>query len=235
MDSPGERIAPLERLKLFILPLLASLVIRLLRATLRITHVNREALARARGADGRRYILSFWHGRLLLMRYSYPGERITVMISRHRDGELIARTMAWFGIHSTRGSTTSGGMAALREIVRRIRDGWDAAFTPDGPRGPRHVVQPGVIEAARLAGAPIVPVTFAARSGRKLGSWDRFLVPRPFTRGVILYGEPLEVPRDARGEVLERLRLQLQTEMIDLERRADDLAAGVPGGKEAAA
>src|SRR5436309_4405291 len=136
----------LERAKLVAVPFAASLLIRSLRLTIPIRYRNVEALQRARGSEGRPYILSFWHGRLLLMRYAYPGERITVLISRHTDGEIIARTLSRFRIHSTRGSTTSGGMAGLREIVRRLRAGWDGAFTPDGPRGPRHVVQPGVIE-----------------------------------------------------------------------------------------
>ncbi len=202
---------------------LASGIIRALRATLRIDYRNRAALDAARGPRRGPYILSFWHGRLLLMRYSYPGERITVMISRHSDGEIIARTMSRFGIHSTRGSTTSGGSSALREVVRRIGDGWDAAFTPDGPRGPRHVVQPGVIEAARLSGRPIVPVSFSAR-GRTLGSWDGFLVPRPFARGVFLYGEPLHIPRRARGEELEELRRTLESRMIRLEEESDRMS-----------
>lgn len=217
-----------EPVRRTVLPLAAYLLIRALRATLRIRFLNDAALDRARGREGRPYILTFWHGRLLLMRYAYPGRRITVLISRHRDGELIAQTLARFGAHSTRGSTTSGGSVALREIVRRLRDGSDAAFTPDGPRGPRHVVQRGVIEAARLSGSPIVPVTFACRSGWRLGSWDGFLVPRPFTKGLFVYGEPMEVPAGARAEELEVLRQRLQDEMVRLERRSDALALGEP-------
>jgi lysophospholipid acyltransferase (LPLAT)-like uncharacterized protein len=212
-----------EPMRVRLVSLLASGLIRLLRATLRVEYRNADALDRARGPEKGPYILSFWHGRLLLMRYAYPGDRITVMISRHQDGEYIAATMRRFGIHSTRGSTTSGGTAALREMVRRLVEGWDAAFTPDGPRGPRHVVQPGVLEAARLSGRPIVPVTFAARSGRRLASWDRFLVPRPLTRGLFLYGEPLHVPRATRGEAMEALKQELQGRMIALEAEGDRL------------
>ena len=113
-------------------------------------------------AEGRSFILAFWHGRLLLMRYAYPGKRITILISRHSDGEMIARTMELFGLHASRGSTTEGGAAGLREIVRRVRQGYDVGFTPDGPRGPCHVAQAGVVLAARLARVPIVPVGFGA-------------------------------------------------------------------------
>src|SRR5207249_3223372 len=88
------------------------------------------------------------------------------------------------------------------------------------------VVQPGIIEAAKLSGSPIVPVTFACRFGWRLGSWDRFLVPRPFTWALVMYGEPLHVPDDARGEALEQFRKRLETEMIALEERADAAVRG---------
>jgi lysophospholipid acyltransferase (LPLAT)-like uncharacterized protein len=135
-------------------------VIRLLRAT---TRIRREIPEAVRGIQqrGDPYILAFWHGRLFLMPYAYTGRRIAILISEHRDGELISRTMHRFGFATARGSSTRGGAAGLREIVRMIRAGSDAAFTPDGPRGPREIVQPGVIAAARISGAPIVPVTFS--------------------------------------------------------------------------
>jgi lysophospholipid acyltransferase (LPLAT)-like uncharacterized protein len=141
-------------------PRLAALAIRLVRSTTRIRREYPEATRKTLRL-GRPYILAFWHGRLFLMPYAYPGRRIAILISEHRDGEMISRTMHRFGLETVRGSTTRRGAAGLREIVRSIRGGSDAAFTPDGPRGPRCVVQPGVIAAARLSGAPIVPVTFS--------------------------------------------------------------------------
>jgi lysophospholipid acyltransferase (LPLAT)-like uncharacterized protein len=96
------------------------------------------------------------------MRYAFPGKRITILISRHSDGEMIAHTMELFGLATTRGSTTEGGAAGLRAVVHRVREGYSVGFTPDGPRGPRHVAQAGVVQAARLAGVPIVPVGFGA-------------------------------------------------------------------------
>jgi len=113
-------------------------------------------------AEGKPFILAFWHGRLFLMRYAFPGQRITILISRHSDGEMIARTMELFGLHASRGSTTEGGAAGLREVVHRVREGYCVGFTPDGPRGPRHVAQGGVVAAARLARVPIIPVSFGA-------------------------------------------------------------------------
>lgn len=143
------------------IPYVANFLIRFVRHTMRIRHVGRETIEGLRRSK-RPFILAFWHGRLFLMRYAYPGRSITILISRHRDGEMIARTMELFGLHTTRGSTTEGGAAGLREVVRRVREGYDVGFTPDGPRGPRHVAQMGVIQAARLARIPIVPVAFGA-------------------------------------------------------------------------
>ena len=163
-----------DAILLFAVPRIAALLIRLIRSTTRIRRENERVI---RDAESRRepYILAFWHGRLFLMPYAYPGRRIAILISEHRDGEFISRTMNRFGFLTARGSTTRGGATGLREIVRRIRRGWDAAFTPDGPRGPARTAQPGVIAAARLSGAPIVPVAFSCSkknsSGRGTASW----------------------------------------------------------------
>ena len=211
---------PPEMLTRTLGPWLAAGIIRLLHATMRIRHVGRESLDALESA-GERYIHAFWHGRLLLMPYSYRGPRITILISQHRDGEYISRTMERLGFQTTRGSSTRGGAAALRAAVRRLREGYDLGITPDGPKGPRHRVQPGVIEAARLSGAPVVPVTFAARPARALDSWDRFVLPAPFGRGLFLYGEPMWVPRRASREEREDLRRRLEGELIGLTDRAD--------------
>ena len=144
-----------------LVPWIANLLIRAVRRTMRVRYAGREIVDEMIAA-GKPFILAFWHGRLFLMRYSYPGKRITILISRHRDGEMIARTMELFGLHTSRGSTTEGGAAGLREVVRRVREGYDVGFTPDGPRGPRFVAQMGVVQAARLARIPIVPVGFGA-------------------------------------------------------------------------
>jgi hypothetical protein len=207
---------------LWLVPLLASLFIRLLRRTMRLRHVARGNLESLESA-GSNYILAFWHGRLLMMPYCYRGNRMVIMISRHRDGEFIARTMQRFGHGVVRGSSTQGAMAALKALVRHLRQGGDAGVTPDGPRGPRAVVQPGTLQAAKLAGVPIVPVSFGASRAWSMASWDRFLVPMPFSRGTFFYGEPLIVPRNADGEQMEALRLRLERDLQDLTRRADRL------------
>jgi lysophospholipid acyltransferase (LPLAT)-like uncharacterized protein len=154
-------------LELFLVPRLAAWWIRVARACTRIRYEGRgklEELQRQKAP----YILAFWHGRLFLMPYAYPGSRIAILISEHRDGELISRTMQRFRFTTARGSSTRGGALGLREILRKLSAGFDAAFTPDGPRGPRESVQGGVIAAARLSGAPIIPVAFSCSKKNSL-------------------------------------------------------------------
>jgi lysophospholipid acyltransferase (LPLAT)-like uncharacterized protein len=175
---------------------LAAGLIRTLRATVRLRYHGADRI-RAWEAAGDHFILAFWHRHLLLMPYGYRGRRISVLISQSRDGELIARTVARFGIDAARGSSSRGGLAGMRALLRKAEDGWDLAFTPDGPRGPASQVQPGVVLAAAATGLPIQPVAVAASRAHRLRSWDRFLVPLPFAAVHFVYGEPLAVPRRA--------------------------------------
>jgi hypothetical protein len=178
------------------------------------------------------FILAFWHGRILMMPKSWrAGVKIHMLISRHRDGELITRAVKPFGIDTIRGSAAKpgkeadkGGLAALREILRALKQGECIGITPDGPRGPRMRATDGVVTIARLSGVPIIPAAWSARRRWMLNSWDRFLVPSLFTRGVIVWGAAIHVPRDADGPALAALRLQVETAMNDLAAEADRLA-----------
>ena len=208
-------------------PVLASGFIRTLRATMRFSSEN-DSVVRALHEAGRPYVHAFFHDQLLLMTYSYLGRdygrTLAVLASRHRDGEYVARTLERFGHLLVRGSTGRGGAAGLVEMIRHLRAGRDAAFATDGPRGPRHRVQIGVVEAARLGKAPIVPVAFAASRAKRLRSWDRFQVPAPFSRGVVVYGTPIAVDPAADRAVMERQRAALEDELEALTRRAERLA-----------
>jgi lysophospholipid acyltransferase (LPLAT)-like uncharacterized protein len=200
----------------------AVVVVRLLRVSVRLRH-HGDGELRRRERAGQRVIIAFWHRHLLLMRYAYRGERISILISRHRDGELIARVMESFGLGTTRGSSTRGGVAAVRALLRRVREGYDLAVTPDGPRGPVGEVKLGVIQLAALSGVPIQPVALAASRCRRLASWDRFLVPLPFCRVEMVYGEMLSVPR---GADLEATAGELARRLDGAEAEAERLAAG---------
>ena len=181
-----------------------GLYVRLVRATGRWTEEGAEIRTRLM-ASGRPFIVCFWHGQLLLMTPFWPREmRIKMLISRHRDGQLIARTVARFGIGTIPGSSSKGGTRALRMMTRALQAGECIGVTPDGPRGPRMRANPGVVHAARLAGVPIVPAAGVAARRRVLGSWDRFIVPLPFAGGTVQWGEPIEIADDADPESVRR-------------------------------
>jgi lysophospholipid acyltransferase (LPLAT)-like uncharacterized protein len=199
---------------------LAAAVIRLLRASVRLRH-HGDRRVREWERAGERFILAFWHRHLLLMPYAYRGRRISVLVSRSRDGELIARTVARLGIDSSRGSSSRGGAAGLRSLLRKAGEGYDLAFTPDGPRGPSGIVQPGVILAAAATGLPVQPVAVAASRARRLRSWDRFLVPLPLSTVHFVYGEPLTVERRADPEpAAAELKRRLDAAEAEAERLA---------------
>jgi len=137
--------------------LLSSWLIRGLHATLRVGHVNPENLT------GKQCIVAFWHAHLLLMLHTKWTGQWVVMISRSRDGEYIASVFEHYGLEAARGSSTRGGSAALRKMIRAARDGKGIVFTPDGPKGPNRIVKPGLVLAAQATGLPIVPIAFAAK------------------------------------------------------------------------
>jgi lysophospholipid acyltransferase (LPLAT)-like uncharacterized protein len=210
----------INSLILAIVPPLAYWIIKLLSWSMRIEvvngHVQDEYRRRGEPAIG-----AFWHGRLLMMPAGYRGHRLTILISLHQDGELISRTAEYFGFRPIRGSTTRGGFSALREMLKVSQEGYDIAITPDGPRGPRYHVQDGIIELARRTGMAIVPLTFSASRKKVFRSWDRFLFPYPFSRGVFIWGEPVFVPRQMNDGEFELKRLLLERRLREITDRAD--------------
>lgn len=173
-------------------------------------------------AQGRTPLLCFWHGRMLIMAPAWPLDRkIHMLISAHRDGRLIARAIAHFGISTVVGSTSRGGAAGLRAMTSKLQAGEPVAITPDGPRGPRMRAQIGVASIAKLAAAPVLPVSFSTNRGVQLGSWDRMLLPLPFGRGVIVVGKPIDVAADADANELERARQRIEAALNDITDEAD--------------
>ena len=195
-------------------------LIRAIFATPRIETVGAEIHRRVR-RGGRNVIFAFWHHDQLLFAHTHRRQGIHVMVSRHADGDLITGPLTGAGFRFVRGSTTTGGSAALRRMVRLGREGRDLAITPDGPRGPRHEVQPGVITLARLTGLPILLGSWTADRLWELNGWDRFRVPKPFSRIVVVLGGPFVVPRDADAAEEERLRRQLGEMLLQDGHRAE--------------
>ncbi len=158
-----------EKIMMAALPLLAQGIIRALRATMRMEYVDYGPY-RELASKGSRVIIAFWHGRLLMMPYCYLGKGISIMVSQSKDGELIARTVAGFGMDSVRGSTTRGWLAGIKGLLRAAKQGRDLAITPDGPKGPAMKAQMGAIQLAKATSLPIIPITFGASKKKHLAA-----------------------------------------------------------------
>jgi lysophospholipid acyltransferase (LPLAT)-like uncharacterized protein len=165
------------------------------------------------------FILATWHSRLFLLSYLRIGDRpLIALISGNRDGQLISKIARMFGIYTVVGSSSRGGSKAIREMIRLSRDGHSIYVTPDGPRGPAMIAQRGVVELARLTGLPILPAAASTSCGGERDTWDRILVPYPFGRTVVRWGEPIRVGKNAN---LDTVRARVEAALTDLQQRAD--------------
>jgi lysophospholipid acyltransferase (LPLAT)-like uncharacterized protein len=169
-----------------------------------------------------------WHGQILLLPYLYGRRfRIHALTSRSRDGEILSRFVQGFGIRVERGSSSRGGARALLALARVLgEEGANAFIVPDGPRGPRHVAQNGALMLAKMTGVPMVPMGVGAAPRKVLRSWDAFMVPYPFARAVVVFGDPIAVPRDADRGVIETKRRELEAALQAVTAEADRAAGG---------
>jgi lysophospholipid acyltransferase (LPLAT)-like uncharacterized protein len=212
-----------------LVPFLAAILMKILTYTLRVRYQAEEPVQDF-AAGQERFILAFYHRRLVMMPKAYPfrrstpgGERrgVAILSSDSKDGERSAATWRWFGIHAVRGTAGHSGAQALVKMIRVVKDGWDLGITVDGPRGPRQQVKAGVLAVSRKTGAWIVPVCVAYEQAWKLRTWDEMLVPRPFSGVVVRYGAPFQVAADSDEE---RHRLSLETSLNQMEAWAEGLA-----------
>lgn len=181
-------------------------VLQMLARTWRVRCEGREGVERMR-ADRQPMVMTCWHGELLPLMWHHRDEGVATLISEHRDGEIVARVAERLGFRLVRGSTSRGAGRALLGLVAMLREGHDLAVTPDGPRGPAHVYAPGAIVAAQRANAPVVPTAIAVDRAWRLRSWDRFIIPKPFARIVVVYAPPTRVAAsDPRGAAEEAAR-----------------------------
>jgi lysophospholipid acyltransferase (LPLAT)-like uncharacterized protein len=210
-----------DKIFLFLASWIGPVIIYLLGKTLRIDRVGEDNLASVQ-KKSKNVIYAFWHGRMLILAFSHRWHRIHILISQHRDGEYIARIIHRLGFVSVRGSTTRGGSKAIFEMCEKIASGYDVGVTPDGPKGPRFEVQPGSIYMAQRSGLPIIPITASAQKLWTLPTWDGFIIPKPFSRTVIMLGEPTYVPSESSAEELEKIRIDLEGKMQELTVKADN-------------
>ena len=209
-----------------LVPYLVYAAHRLLKATLRTERIGFEAVENLVERD-ERFVLSFWHRRLVMMPLAYPfrrknaqGERrgVAILSSDSKDGERSAATWRWYGIHAVRGTAGHSGAQALVKMIQVVKQGWDLGITVDGPRGPRQEAKAGVLAVSRKTGAWLVPVCVAYGRAWRLRSWDEMLVPKPFSKVCVYYGEPFRITQIQEEEAALKA---LETRLNDLETWAE--------------
>jgi len=178
------------------------------------------------------FIAVFWHGRMVMMPGTWrrvgSGRAMRMLISMHRDGVTISKVIAHLGIATIAGSTSRGGTAALHAMLRTLRAGGSVGITPDGPRGPRMRASPGVATVASRMSVPVFAVSYSATRRRLFKSWDRFVLPLPFTRVVVVMKGPIEVPHNSGAAALEEMRARIEAALNEATREADEACGLAP-------
>jgi len=170
-----------------------------------------------------RLIFAFWHNRIFLLPYLFRKywiprgrQRVAVLVSRSKDGQMLADVLSAFRLRCVRGSSSRGGREALRELTRLVEEGFDIGITPDGPRGPRYVLQPGCVDLAQLTGARIVPISYDVSWKYVFKSWDAFMLPLPFARCTVRMAAPVSVSRELSTDQVEQVRADLENRLRTL-------------------
>jgi len=205
----------LDRFVVRVVPRLIHGVYFLLSRSIRWEYVGQRFVP----DHSRRFLLSFWHARMLMMPHAFRGWQGYMLISEHRDGGFIADTMHLIGIRTVRGSSTRGGARVLLQMIRKVKkENCDLGITPDGPKGPCEMVQKGTVQLAIKTGLPILPVCYATNRQWRIRSWDRFYIPKPFSRGVFVFGEEIPV---VLNESIESALQRAQNAMDAVQHTAD--------------
>lgn len=207
---------------------LAGWCMKLLAFTLRI-EIRDESGIGSPGKHVEPVIYALWHNRIFTVpaawhRLCGGRRKVVVMASASHDGDMVARAMAVFGMGAVRGSSSRRGVAALVGLKRQLAAGTDVCLTPDGPRGPRYVLQPGVVKLAQSSGAPVVPVHARFSNAWRLGTWDGFVIPKPFSRVLVTFAAPVYVPRDCDDAAFDEQCRCLQRLLMD--GTGEDVALG---------
>lgn len=211
-----------DKIIFLIVPAIVHIIIRFINLTTRKTYINSEKIFE-NNKNGKQMMICFWHDHMVLSPRCYKGEKVYIMASQHKDGKLVGEAMKHFShLDYVLGSTTRGWMAGVKSMLKVARKGFDLALTPDGPKGPRHEVKMGAIGIAKITGMPIYPVAFIAKNKKIFNSWDKYMLPYPFSKAVYIYGEPIEIDRKASDDEMEEARLKLQNSLNDLTKQAEE-------------
>lgn len=210
-----------DRILFYLIGKLGAAFIYLLGKTVRIKLINFDYHEDIK-MSGRNIIYAFWHNTLLYFAYYFRGRHIYTLSSRSRDGEYMVRSLRNLGYDSVRGSSSKGAVKSLVEIKKKLDIGYDVGFTPDGPTGPIYSTKPGIIWTAKSSQQPILPMVCNFKRKWTLNSWDKFMVPKPFTKGIIYFGEPIYVPRDLNKEDLPKYERLLKERLDQIRDRAKE-------------
>lgn len=202
-----------------ILNLPLYLAARLIGTTLKIEVQGWEKVA----AVSQGKIIAGWHGRSFIPAILFRNRGYWAIISQSRDGQMQNRVFQRFGFQTIRGSTGRGGARAAVQAIRVLREGETMAFTPDGPRGPNEVVQMGVIVMAQRSGAALIPIGTSAQRRWIAPAWDRYMIPKPFSRAIAIFGDPIYVHSDADEQAQEQARAQLESAIVEIQMQAEAL------------
>ena len=198
-----------------VLPLVAPRTLALLSRSWKVECLGSENFERAMGEPGMLSVL--WHGRMLIPLVVHRDQGHSVLVSPSDDGSLISALLDRFGYSTIRGSSNKNPARAIREMLISLQQGGRIVITPDGPRGPRHGVNPGTAWMARETGFPILPLGCVSDRAWRLKSWDRFIIPKFGARVAVVYGEPLYVPKDANEADLDAATQEMRARMIGAE------------------
>jgi len=197
----------------WLIPRLIYMIYRFLCLSIRWDYVGERY-----GQDMPPFILGYWHSRILMLPYAFPNWKGKLLISEHKDGGYIADAAKLMGFDSVRGSSTRGGAKALLTMIRLGKKGYSIAVTPDGPKGPAEEMKMGVMQLVKKTGLPFRAACYATKSHWRANSWDRFYIPKPFTRGVFVISDPIEVDDN---EDDETVLIRFQKLMDETQQRAD--------------
>jgi len=204
-----------------VLPYIFFVILYLIGKTLRIQIINRDVESRLE-KQGKAIIYTFWHGRMLYFPYLYRfSNKSTILTSPSEDGEIVARTAKIFGFSSIRGSSFKRGGPALLKMTRSIKEGKAVTMVADGSRGPLYKVQEGIINLAYLTGAPILPVVYGVKNKIQLKTWDRFIIPLPFSKIKVMYGDPVYVDKKTEEKKSKSKLEELEKKLKEITQAVD--------------
>jgi lysophospholipid acyltransferase (LPLAT)-like uncharacterized protein len=202
-------------------------IARMISLTIRLQTKNAEIM-REFERNGKGAILITWHGRTMVPANYFRGRGYWALISLSRDGDIQNRIFKLFGFHTIRGSTGRGGVKAVLQMAKKVREGGILSYAPDGPRGPSHKVQEGTIFLAERCGCPVIPLGFSANPRILLKSWDSYLIPKFFAKGAMVLGDPIFVPPNMTDEQKQEIALKIEEAINQAEEEAERMVGILP-------